>query len=409
MNNKKKGGNFKQPVQQQRRSSVTKKPTNSNNLCVSLTIEKAHLKAFVLPNQSAASTFVGTKYGEFDVRTNNFNLCVSTSETVKNEYVKKQNSQTGSRKKPTKAEYRLERQYISIFTDTLTVSHASKPYLGQLKYPTNYATFESLFQNSKTKELITCNDPAISKVLFDGGGGNISGNTASAAAGAVAENIDLPMVSIGIKSRFNSKTNIKQVLVALNFNNLSLHHLFCAQPEHWIFQLIELFTLVDIDVIGYQLPVVLTELHLNLTNSCIMYRPLYLTTRALVAFKSLHWSSNVTAESTHTLLVFNIEDIYLFLTKVDENAATAAARSGGDAAATCIDNASTIMLSALSTQQAQQPAATNLRKDWICVANSDLFELRLLINEEIEKQVSCVCRIYHNRCFMKIEGSFSVF
>ena len=115
------------------------------------------------------------------------------------------------------------------------------------------------------------------------------------------------MVSIGIKSKFNTKTNTKQLLVALNFNNLSLHHTFCSQVDYWIFQLILLFDLIDIDIIGYEAPIVLTELHLNVSNSCILYKPIYLTTRSLIAFKSLHWSSNVTAESSLTLLVFNIE------------------------------------------------------------------------------------------------------
>ena len=124
------------------------------------------------------------------------------------------------------------------------------------------------------------------------------------------------MVSIGIKSKFNTKTNTKQLLVALNFNNLSLHHTFCAQVDYWIFQLILLFDLIDIDIIGYEAPIVLTELHLNVSNSCIVYKPLFLATRSLIAFKSLHWSSNVTAESSLTLLVFNIEDIYLFLSKI---------------------------------------------------------------------------------------------
>lgn len=77
---------------------------------------------------------------------------------------------------------------------------------------------------------------------------------------------------------------------------------------------------------------------------------MYLSTESLIAFKSLHWSSNVTAESSLTLLVFNIEDIYLFLSK----------KVKSDDASVSID----------------------LKRDYICVANSDLFELRLLISDE---------------------------
>jgi hypothetical protein len=175
------------------------------------------------------------------------------------------------------------------------------------------------------------------------------------------------MVSIGIKSKFNTKTNTKQLLVALNFNNLSLHHTFCSQVDYWIFQLILLFDLIDIDIIGYEAPIVLTELHLNVSNSCILYKPIYLATRALIAFKSLHWSSNVTAESSLTLLVFNIEDIYLFLSKITNQ-----------------QHASTAMTpSQIKENESSDSFETiNLKRDYICVANSDLFELRLLISDE---------------------------
>ena len=171
------------------------------------------------------------------------------------------------------------------------------------------------------------------------------------------------MVSIGIKSKFNTKTNTKQLLVALNFNNLSLHHTFCAQVDYWIFQLILLFDLIDIDIIGYEAPIVLTELHLNVSNSCIVYKPLFLATRSLIAFKSLHWSSNVTAESSLTLLVFNIEDIYLFLSKITNHQQQQTTQIKENEAAEFLDT-------------------INLKRDYICVANSDLFELRLLISDE---------------------------
>lgn len=379
---------------QQSRGSLNKKPTNANSLCVILNIENAHLKAFVCPNQGPPGgkpSAMSNKYGEFDVKANNFNICVANSESTRtdlNRSGSKLNKKGGGggatskkssnnrTKKSKMYKYRLERQYISIYTDNVTISHASKPFpLGstQLKYPTNYATFETLFQTSKTKDLITANDEAVNKVLFE----NSSPMVTTGPSEPTINVVSVPMVSIGIKSKFNSKTNIKQLLVALNFNNLSLHHLFCAQQEYWIFQLIELFNLIDIDVIGYQVPTVLTELHLNVANSCVLYKPLYLDTRSLIAFKSLHWSSNVTAESTHTLLVFNIEDIYLFLSKLGSDAA----KYGND------EKPSEASMFTAVSSNASQGGGINLKKDWICVANSDLFELRLLINEEIEQQV----------------------
>ena len=77
--------------------SSRKNNANSNNLCLILSIEKAHLKAFVCPtttpttNSGAQKTSTtqqtpnNSKYGEFDVRANNFNLCVASSEVTKNE------------------------------------------------------------------------------------------------------------------------------------------------------------------------------------------------------------------------------------------------------------------------------------------------------------------------------------
>lgn len=269
-------------------------------------------------------------------------MCLSNSEAYKKEKtILTQNTKSRSSKPKQQRQQvnedlrvKIEKQYISIYTDQINISHSTKTCpsnVSQLKYPTNYASFENLFQMSKTKDLITSNDASVSQCLF------------------TESLISVPMVSIGIKSKYNSKTNKKQLLVALNFSNLSLHHTFSSQVDFWIFQLIEMFNLIDIDVIGYQGPIVLTELHLNVTNSCIIYKPVYLKTRSLIAFKSLHWSSNVAAESSQTLLVFNIEDIYLFLSKIDET------------------------------------NPINIKRDYICVANTDLFELRLLISDEEEQ------------------------
>ena len=307
-------------------------------------------------------------------------MCIALSESLKFD----SSDSTQPQKKSAKpnqpcanSPYKIEKQHICIFTDEINIAHSTKtcqPNVQQLKYPTNFASFENLFQMSKSKDLITLNDPSIEKSLFSNGATNDNGQAApmsnllnasnttlAAAAASNSNSLVVPMVSIGIKSKFNTKKNTKQLLVALNFRNLSLHHVFCSQEDFWIFQLIMLFDLIDIEIIGYEVPIVLTELHLNVTNSCVLYKPAYLPSRALIAFKSLHWSSNVTAESSLTLLVFNIEDIYLFLSKLSQ------AYSHTD----------------LDTDSSR---SINLQRDYICVANSDLFELRLLINDEHKQQ-----------------------
>jgi hypothetical protein len=242
----------------------------------------------------------------------------------------------------TSEKYKLEKQYIGLYSDSVSIAHSTKSAAGStLKYPTNYASFESLFQNSRTRDLISTNDPNVNTAMFsntppnsgNGNGSNMEqgftlvSNTSpssmtslspggSSPSANATQLITVPMIAIGIKSKFNTKSNTKQLLVALNFNNLTLNHLFTTQPDFWICQLIQLFDLVDIDVLGYEVPLVITELHLNVHNSCVLYQPVHLATRAVVTFKSLHWSSNVTPESSLTLLVFNIDDIFLFLSKL---------------------------------------------------------------------------------------------
>lgn len=87
-----------------KKTTTTVTTAASNNFCLVLSIEKAHLKAFVCPNMSVVGKSGGeqqqqttntppplmsnSKYGEFDVRTTNLNLCVASSETIKNEFTR---------------------------------------------------------------------------------------------------------------------------------------------------------------------------------------------------------------------------------------------------------------------------------------------------------------------------------
>jgi hypothetical protein len=356
-----------------------------NKLCLVLSIDQTHLKSMVIIETNTIQNHI--KFGEFDIKAQNFQICIATQENFKslnsqlddlsNKTSKKKGGSSGKARaakyKKTadtntsiilNEKYRIEKQYIGLFSDQVNIGHATKSCaMGQLKYPTNYTSFENLFQTSKTQELISSNDPNINQTMFNlsNTNGSSSGNNQSDNMGFTFVNsnppsnntntnssglVTIPMISIGIKSKFNSKTNTKNILVALNFNNLTLHHIFSTPIDFWIFQLIELFNLIDIDVLGYEAPLVLTGIHLNVTNSCVVYRPVYLQTKCLVTFKSLHWSSNLTPKSSLTLFVFNIEDIYLFLSKV------------------------------------MNQEIVNLKRDYICIANSDLFELRLLINDE---------------------------
>lgn len=178
----------------QKQQQQQQKKLNKNTLCVIVNIETAHLKAFVLNNLTSSDAAVGAgvsnddlpkgmtdplKYGEFDIKTNNFNLCIAISEHLKHE------KKSDEKKRKTKAKriseklsesgslssssFKLEKQYICLFTDQINISHSTKTCpanVTQLKYPTNYASFEQLFQMSKTNDLITSNDPSVISSLF---------------------------------------------------------------------------------------------------------------------------------------------------------------------------------------------------------------------------------------------------
>ena len=181
--------------QKQTKNSKDKKKPHKNTLCIIINIETTHLKAFVLNNLTSETTSTAStspltaaaeggtnplKYGEFDIKANNFNLCIAISENLKNDANKKSNDTKSAKNAKTKTKkskksdalassYKIEKQYICLFTDQINISHSTKTCpasVTQLKYPTNYASFEQLFQMSKTKDLITSNDTSVINSLF---------------------------------------------------------------------------------------------------------------------------------------------------------------------------------------------------------------------------------------------------
>lgn len=154
-----------------------------NTLSVVVDVEKAHLKAFVLnrtefplatPVDSADSKDNGLKYGEFDIKADNFHMCIAISETIKNDKSAGGSYAVSGNKHRAegldKNQYKIEKQHISIYTDEINICHSTKrceANVQQLKYPTNFASFETLFNMSKTKELITLNDKSIEQSLFN--------------------------------------------------------------------------------------------------------------------------------------------------------------------------------------------------------------------------------------------------
>ena len=133
-------------------TKVTKKSKKKNSISVVLSVDTAQLKANV--------TQTGNKYGEFDIKTDNFQMCIAISESLKYEETKRGNKKT--KPKNDKSAFKVEKQHICIFTDQVNISHSNKVApAGGLQYPTNLQSFENLFLNSKTKSLITMNDPTV--------------------------------------------------------------------------------------------------------------------------------------------------------------------------------------------------------------------------------------------------------
>lgn len=284
-----------------RRASNTNRESILNKVCFKMNVKQGQLKAFVDHSD-------GRSYGEFDLICGNFNLCVISGEKGD-----------------------INNQVICLYSDKVDLKHMNDELVQKSQFfPIDQENFEFLFSNSKTKDLIVRNN--LASCLFD-----------------KSVNLTKPMISLAIESKLHpdTKPKTKNILLALNINDACLKHIFVEEKNFWLFQMLKLFEFEDIAVTGYEAPVVITELHLSVTNSSIDYRPLNLDTKALIGFKSLRLTSNVTQSSNSTLLVFNIEDIYLFL-----------------------------------SNQKALARELSLKLDYVCVLNSDTFEFRLLIHDK---------------------------
>ncbi len=292
-----------------------------------MSVTEGKLKAFTFfDGQSNASNEHeannSTHYGEFDLSLNSLKLCVLS----------------GHKGDPNE-------QYICLYTDQLELSHDNHvlKQTGDFFKPTSEDQLDQLFAKTKHNVVLQHND--LAKCIFD------------------ERQLQLPMVSIAMHSLLKEPSKLagmhqlktKEILIAININNICLNHMFCNEKFHWLMQLIDLVNLKDIDITGYIQPVVITELHLNVTNSSVDYRPVNLKTKSLIAFKSLRISSNVTQNSQLTMLVFNIEDLFVFLTN-------------------------------RQFTKTDVDMAYDLRRDYVCIANTDVFEFRLLISDKASGQ-----------------------
>ncbi|XP_022099406.1 autophagy-related protein 2 homolog B-like isoform X2 [Acanthaster planci] len=121
------------------------------------------------------------------------------------------------------------------------------------------------------------------------------------------------MVALAMKMFFNTETNIKNIECAVGVRGATLRH-YMSKPEHsWLVQLSDFFDVVDEEVLGYDMPSVVTEFHAHFWGCGIDYRPLNLPLRTYVMAETLSISSNLVYEAKESLLRFLVDDAAVFL------------------------------------------------------------------------------------------------
>ncbi len=113
-----------------------------------------------------------------------------------------------------------------------------------------------------------------------------------------------PMISIGLKSKFNSK------LIAFDFDSLCINNKL--NDYSWINKLISLFELIELNEEKS-----LDEIHFNISNCFIYYKPRNLDFESMISIKYFHFS--MVNHDEENLFISNIEDVELFIIKNDAN------------------------------------------------------------------------------------------
>lgn len=155
------------------------------------------------------------------------------------------------------------------------------------------------------------------------------------------------MFTAAISSSIDSR-KVKTIRVACGINGATLRHYVSPSEHSWLTQLLDFFDVVDYPVKGYDSPQAITELHFNLEDSAVDYRPKYLKTQSVIYFGNFSISSNIAARTKTSTLRFIAEETNLFISEK------------------CSKHVDDI----------------NLRKDYISVIDLGLFELSLRLSDQ---------------------------
>ncbi|CAH1390573.1 unnamed protein product [Nezara viridula] len=154
------------------------------------------------------------------------------------------------------------------------------------------------------------------------------------------------MFTAAISSSIDSR-RVKTICVACGINGATLRH-YVSQSEHsWLTQLLDFFDVVDYPVKGYDSPQALTELHFNLEDSAVDYRPKYLKTQCVIYFGNFSIISSMSAKIKSSRLRFIAEETNLFI-----------------------------------SEKCSKHIDINLRNDYISVIDLGLFDLSLQLNDQ---------------------------
>ncbi|XP_032229224.2 autophagy-related protein 2 homolog B isoform X2 [Nematostella vectensis] len=122
-----------------------------------------------------------------------------------------------------------------------------------------------------------------------------------------------PMLSLAVKSLLDPSKNVKEILFTLGLRDATIRHRIFPSNRLWLSQVSDYMDVVDEPVLGFVPPAVLTVLHTHVWSGAIDYRPIHVPLRVLLTFGSFSVSSNLTIESSISLLRFIIDDAALHL------------------------------------------------------------------------------------------------
>lgn len=122
------------------------------------------------------------------------------------------------------------------------------------------------------------------------------------------------MFTVALSSNVDNR-RIKTIRISCGIKGATLRHYVTSSEHSWLTQLMDFFDVVDYPVKGYDSPQAITELHFNLEDSIVDYRPLHLRTKCAVYFGNFSVSSNIAARTKTSTLRFIAEETNLFISE----------------------------------------------------------------------------------------------